>query len=632
MTAIAEKVIPVQARGIDARSRRQEVNMHERVAKSLLLRGGSVAEVAAITHLSSEVVAPIAKGVQQSQRPAAVATEGNARVHDQRVSQSTIDFAAELVSSGVVGEERRVWIELERIFGDVDSPQRKWNSSKVTQASDRSSFRTLPFAVQLIAEAYLRAHGGPRQPDRQAQKTYRELALRFPVEGTDAEAIQGTAAFIDAWYAPDRALGLHSPTSIPEQRRSQNEMENPEQVARWLLESGGQLPDVAAITQLAPAIVADIAQELPKNSSALAETDDAETAPEGLTNPVIEAFARTVITAGLVGPQDKISTYIPDSKQSHPGIASRVVHTAYMLSGKSTKARKLYDTLSQPFARETVGIMKEKLSETIFSYVLIRTGDRHLAEDLVDDVMIRALKNVGIRPTIIADSRGSEVGAWLVTIARNLIFDHVKSSRYKREVFAGDDLSGFAPHTDSVEDQIMNAESDYTLRTGVSRIPSAFQREVLELRFYQGLSVADTASALEIKEGAARALQHRAVGSLRRVLGAYYTPELSPQASSWVRMDSTPPRLRSAVGGVAKGPPEEMINGTEVDPAKTLAKEVPDKAAPHVERAPFHDVALTLVDKEGYGYREAAGKMGLEVADFRRILTQARELMLGLDN
>jgi RNA polymerase sigma-70 factor (ECF subfamily) len=44
------------------------------------------------------------------------------------------------------------------------------------------------------------------------------------------------------------------------------------------------------------------------------------------------------------------------------------------------------------------------------------------------------------------------------------------------------------------------------------------QRQVIQLRFIEGLSIAETAHMMQKSEGAIKALQHRSLESLRRYL------------------------------------------------------------------------------------------------------------------
>lgn len=65
----------------------------------------------------------------------------------------------------------------------------------------------------------------------------------------------------------------------------------------------------------------------------------------------------------------------------------------------------------------------------MFRFVVVRVGgDRPLAEDITSETFLRALRGISS-----ARDQGRDVGAWLHVIARNLVADHVKSSRYRRE-------------------------------------------------------------------------------------------------------------------------------------------------------------------------------------------------------
>ena len=60
----------------------------------------------------------------------------------------------------------------------------------------------------------------------------------------------------------------------------------------------------------------------------------------------------------------------------------------------------------------------------VHGYLLSRCGDRATAEDLTSETFVRALRRIDS-----LSAQGRDVGAWLVTIARNLALDHLKSGR-----------------------------------------------------------------------------------------------------------------------------------------------------------------------------------------------------------
>lgn len=153
----------------------------------------------------------------------------------------------------------------------------------------------------------------------------------------------------------------------------------------------------------------------------------------------------------------------------------------------------------------------ERYQEVVFRYVLFRMNDRAVAEDLTQETFVRALRRIGS-----VSYQGRDIGAWFVTIARNLIFDHVKSSRYRLESTTAD-ITELSPSTGGPEHQVLEmATNDELLRCIAKLNPD--QQECIHLRFLQGLSVAETAEKMDRNEGAVKALQHRAVRRLAQLL------------------------------------------------------------------------------------------------------------------
>lgn len=149
--------------------------------------------------------------------------------------------------------------------------------------------------------------------------------------------------------------------------------------------------------------------------------------------------------------------------------------------------------------------------EAIFRYVHFRLGSRTQAEDLTSETFIRALRRIGS-----VTWQGRDFGAWLITIARNLVADHYKSARYRLEISTADMLDADRAE-DGPEDDVLDAMNSATLIDAVREL-NPEQQECVVLRFLQGLSVSETAQAMGKKEGAIKALQYRAVRTLGRLL------------------------------------------------------------------------------------------------------------------
>nr|WP_091552427.1 ECF subfamily RNA polymerase sigma factor, BldN family [Micromonospora pattaloongensis] len=164
---------------------------------------------------------------------------------------------------------------------------------------------------------------------------------------------------------------------------------------------------------------------------------------------------------------------------------------------------------------EAFGLIYDRYVDTVFRFVYFRVGNRQLAEDLTSDTFLRALKRIGSFTW-----QGRDLGAWLVTIARNLVADHFKSGRYRLEVTTGDVLD--ADREDrgpegSPEAAVLDHITNVALLSAVKQL-NPEQQECIVLRFLQGFSVAETAQAMGKNEGAIKALQYRAVRALARLL------------------------------------------------------------------------------------------------------------------
>lgn len=167
--------------------------------------------------------------------------------------------------------------------------------------------------------------------------------------------------------------------------------------------------------------------------------------------------------------------------------------------------------------RPAFGELYSRYADVVFRFLLFRAGDRELSEDLTSETFLRGLRRIDS-----VSYQGRDVGAWFVTIARNLLLDHVKSSRYKLERLefrVGDELGGHSIDRTPLDDVLTAEVTEVVLRAlaqlSDKRYPgSGEQRECLELRFLVGLSVAETAVVMGREVAAVKALQHRGVKSM----------------------------------------------------------------------------------------------------------------------
>lgn len=110
--------------------------------------------------------------------------------------------------------------------------------------------------------------------------------------------------------------------------------------------------------------------------------------------------------------------------------------------------------------------------------------------------------------------RGAPVRPWIVTIARNVIRDHLRRRYVRRE----DALELDGPIEPRVEAPEYGVPSAETLlgwaHKALAKLPEA-QRRVIELHYLEGRSFAEVAKAVGCSEGAARVRAHRGYETIR---------------------------------------------------------------------------------------------------------------------
>ncbi|MFH1650873.1 MAG: ECF subfamily RNA polymerase sigma factor, BldN family [Chloroflexota bacterium] len=151
----------------------------------------------------------------------------------------------------------------------------------------------------------------------------------------------------------------------------------------------------------------------------------------------------------------------------------------------------------------------EENFDRIYRYIVLKIGDRTEAEDMTQQVFIRALKSISSYKW-----RGAPFAAWLYRIAHNQIVDYLRKKTRQPTVALNERLAATDPDPVTTMETKMDIEQ---LAQAVKELTGA-QREVISLRFTSGLPIAQVAKMMGKSEGAVKALQHSAVRSLRRLM------------------------------------------------------------------------------------------------------------------
>lgn len=227
-------------------------------------------------------------------------------------------------------------------------------------------------------------------------------------------------------------------------------------------------------------------------------------ATAGPTGPVAAEMAVDVSAAHHAGRRGALS----DRTRKRP---SGLPKDTDEIDEEHTEVWRLV-SLAQAGDGEAFGKLYDRYVDSVYRFIYYRVNDRALAEDFTSETFLRALRRIG---TI--TYQGRDIGAWFVTIARNIVLDHVKSARHRLEVTTADTFEG-DDRVPSPEAAVIEALTNERLMTAVGELGDE-QRECVLLRFIQGFSVSETAGVMGKNDGAIKALQHRAIRKLAELVG-----------------------------------------------------------------------------------------------------------------
>jgi RNA polymerase sigma-70 factor (ECF subfamily) len=159
--------------------------------------------------------------------------------------------------------------------------------------------------------------------------------------------------------------------------------------------------------------------------------------------------------------------------------------------------------------QEAFARLYEEHFDRIYRYVVLRIGDKMEAEDVTQQVFLKALQSISSFKW-----KGVPFAAWLFRIAHNQVVDYLRKKGKRTAVPLDESLVSGDSNPQQMAERSLDIEQ-LILATG--RLTEA-QREVISLRFAGGLPIAQVAKIMGKSQGAVKALQHSAIVTLRKVL------------------------------------------------------------------------------------------------------------------
>ena len=153
----------------------------------------------------------------------------------------------------------------------------------------------------------------------------------------------------------------------------------------------------------------------------------------------------------------------------------------------------------------------------IFGYVLRRTANIDVAQDVTSEVFFKAFKNLRQ-----FHWRGVPFSSWLYRIATNEIANYF--AKNKPWQFSLEEVSNSIGSSDPLaETELLEAEAELrrredflTLHENISKLQLKYQ-EVIVLRFFEDKQLKEIGEILGKREGTVKSLLHRGLEKLRKL-------------------------------------------------------------------------------------------------------------------
>lgn len=150
----------------------------------------------------------------------------------------------------------------------------------------------------------------------------------------------------------------------------------------------------------------------------------------------------------------------------------------------------------------------------VFQFLIYLVKNRSMAEDLSHEVYVRALRSYER-----FQGRSSEK-TWLFAIAKNVAIDYFRKSTVR----ASRSFDAFNWETEQLVSPDKSPEMVTELQEEMGQLLEALekctgdQKMVIIMRYFQELSIAETAAILSWTEGKVKTTQHRAIKQLRKFM------------------------------------------------------------------------------------------------------------------
>ncbi len=158
-------------------------------------------------------------------------------------------------------------------------------------------------------------------------------------------------------------------------------------------------------------------------------------------------------------------------------------------------------------------------AQKIYAFVLSRVRHRQIAEDLLQETFLKVWKAL---PQF--QNKGN-FSAWVYRIATNCMNDHFRKKMAKPEALPIEEDFIIEDKAARPDEEFDIALTENHMQAALDQLPTTY-RQVLILRFKEGLSAQQTGEAINKSSIAVRLIQYRALKKLKIIINNHYAKSL----------------------------------------------------------------------------------------------------------
>lgn len=165
---------------------------------------------------------------------------------------------------------------------------------------------------------------------------------------------------------------------------------------------------------------------------------------------------------------------------------------------------------------QAFGLLYDAHYDSVYRYILYRTANKSLAEELTSETFFKALNGLWKFKW-----RNIPFAAWLIRIASNEVNGYFRKSKYLKLVSIEEKHKSLSEKLKNTNDGISESENDFSknllfkkLHSSIASLKNIYQ-EVIVLKYFEEKTIQEISELLGKSEGTVKSLLHRGLNKLK---------------------------------------------------------------------------------------------------------------------